>query len=356
MSRLVPKQLSEAANAEYLGVPGEIITIPGVGMAIHNGAVKGGNILRFPVTNAGKNILRNSRFMVKQNGNLWMDIPSSGDSHYIADGWFFQRGGGSKANCAISNTYRNGEDDVIDALRTTTISGGGSSSFSILSQRFADVRLLSGRTCTLSFKAKCNVARRIALEFGQTMDSADPNKNLAIGQAELTSSWQKFEFTFQAPELPDPYSLGGNNHNYLYFWLEAGDAFNSRTGGITPFSGSTDITNVQLEIGDKATDLEFLTYYEELAKVQEYYETYSGVIGLQKEGFKGTASPDVVGGFISFAQRKKFTPTVTTTTDFLTADFLYGVSSHGFNVQATANSAVSPARLLTYKADAEIQP
>ncbi len=354
MNRLIPPTKSDDVNANYIGLPNEFVLVPGVGIAIHDGVKKGGHLIEFKKEFAGKNLIRNANFKVKQNGNQWLDVPASGDAQYIADGWYFQRGGGSKANCAVSNLHRGGESDIDNSLRITTMSGGLSSSYSIVSQRMAGVQLLSGRTVSLSFKAKCSVERRIAIEFGQDFKSETQTKKIAVGQAELKSTWEKYEFTFDVPALPDPYTVGLENNNWLYFWLEAGDDLNARTGGIDTEDSSIDIANVQLEIGEESTEFESRSYQQELEMVQAYYEVFDGLISMHKSGLAVTT--DQVNTFVRFAVRKSKAPEIQFTSDFLTGEVSYGITEDGFNVLGKATSSESTARLLTYVANSEISP
>lgn len=354
MSRLIPPKLSVAANAEYVGLPGEFILVPGVGIAIHDGVTKGGNLIEFKKEFAGKNLIRNANFKVKQNGNSWLGIPSSGDVQYIADGWYFQRGGGSTANCTVSNQHRDGESDIDNSLRVTTMSGGLSNSYSLISQRMAGVQLLSGRTVSLSFKAKCNIDRRIAIEFGQDFKSATQTKKIVVGQAELKNQWQKFEFTFDVPALPDPYTVGVDNNNWLYFWLEAGEDLNARTGGIDTEDSSIDLANIQLEIGEEATEFEVRSYEQELEMVREYYEVFDGFISMNKAALSGDSA--TVNAFVHYSVRKLKAPTISFTSDFLSGGASYGITEDGFNVMGTPTSPTSTSRILTYIASAEIAP
>lgn len=352
MNRFIPPTKSESANAGYVGLPNELVVVTGVGLAIHDGVKKGGQLIEFKTSFAGKNLLRNANFKVKQNGNSWPDAPVSGNSQYIADGWYYQRGAGSKANCAVSNVHRDGEADIDDYLRIITMSGGLTNSFSILSQRLAGVQLLSGRTLSVSFKAKCSVERRIAIEFGQDFKSVIQTKKILVGQAELSDRWKQFEFTFDVPALPDPYSVGGDNNNWLYFWLEAGDDHNARTGGIDTEDSSIDIANIQLEIGDEATEFEVRSYQKELEMVQAYYEVFDGVISMHKSGLIVTT--DQVNTFVHFSVRKTKIPSIQVTSEFLSGKESYGITEDGFNLQGKATSSDKTARILTYIANSEI--
>ncbi|MBO2698100.1 carbohydrate binding domain-containing protein [Shewanella algae] len=354
MPRLIPQKLTKLQNQAYIGLDGEFVTVIGVGFAIHDGVTPGGTIYEQQKLISGRNLLRNGDFAVQQNGNQWLGVPTIGDAAYVADGWFFQRGGGSVANVSVSENYLDSNLKIHRSLRVTTTTGGGSNAFSVFSQRKAGALLFSGKTLTLSFWAKCNTARSIALEAGNDFKSATANQRIAIGKADLTTQWKYFSFTFKFPDRPLTFTRGADHHVWLYFWLEAGDDYNSRTGGINTYSGSFDIADIQLEEGEISTPYDRLEFQQSRAKVREYFESVTSVISLSKYGDSLTDSK--VGGYIPFGVNKRKAPTVTATYDFLSGGSLFGISEDGFNVSGTANSNSSVARVLSYTADAEIQP
>ncbi|MEO3738610.1 carbohydrate binding domain-containing protein [Shewanella baltica] len=354
MPVLIPKKLTTLQNAAYIGLDGELVTVIGLGVALHDGETPGGTIYERQKMISGRNLLRNGDFAVQQNGNSWLGIPTVGSSSYTADGWFYQRGGGSTANIAISESYLDNNLQIQRALRLTTFSGGGSSAFSVFSERIPGALLFSGKTLSLSFWAKCNTARSIAVEIGNDFKSVVTNQRLLIGKADLTTQWKYFSYTFKFPDRPTVFTRGVDHHSWLYFWLEAGDDYNSRTGGISTYSGSFDLADVQLEESEVSTPFERLEYHKSREKVREHFEVVTSVISLGKYGDNITDAK--VGGYIPFGTTKRKAPTVTATYDFLTGGAVFGVSEQGFNVSGTANSATSPARVLTYKADSEIQP
>lgn len=354
MSRLILKNITAQQNAAYTGFNGEAVNVLGIGFAIHDGVNAGGTVYETQKVVAGRNLLRNGDFAVQQNGNEWIGVPSSGEFAYIVDGWFYQRGGGSTANIAISESYLDGVQKLQRGARVTTFSGNGSNAYSVISQRKPGALLLSSKLLTLSFWAKCNTARSVAVELGNDFKSAVQNQRVLAGKANLTPQWQYFEFTFKFPDRPSVMTRGNNHHCWLYFWLEAGDDYNGRTGGINTYSGSFDFADVQLEESEMATPFERLEYHQSLSLVREHFEKVTSVISLNKYG--DTLSDAKVGGYIPFATAKRAAPTVTPTFDFVNGGATFGISAQGFNVSGTANSATSVARLTGYVANAEITP
>lgn len=354
MPILIPKKLTVLQNAAYIGLDGELVTVIGLGVAVHDGVTPGGAIYEKQKMISGRNLLRNGDFSVQQNGSSWIGVPASGDSSYVVDGWFYQRGGGSTANVAVSESYLDSNLTIQRSLRVTTFTGGNSNAFSVLSQRIAGALLFSGKTLSLSFWAKCNTNRSISLEMGNDFRSSVTNQRVLIGKADLTQTWKRFSFSFKFPERPSVFTRGVDHHSWLYLWLEAGDDYNSRTGGITPYSGSFDFADIQLEESEISTPYERLEFHESREKVREYFEVVSSVVSLSKYGDNVTDAK--VGGYIPFGKVKRKAPIVTATYDFLSGGAIFGISEQGFNVSGTANSASSVARVTSYKADAEISP
>ncbi len=358
--RNIPLTKSQAENASYVGFNGELITIPTVGVATHDGITPGGVLLRegdIQNLNGVDNIVRNSNFQFTQNGDEWLG--NSGSATYIADGWFMQHGGGSTSNATQvvgwapeinSNTY----------LRVTTISTDLDSSFSILSQRFSRLRKYAGQVMTISYQIMCNVATSITGTVGLTFDDGgtDNRENL-ISRVDIpANSWTDIEVTFTVPDITNADVIDdGLDHMFIYFWLEAGDDYNDRTGGLQPFSGSFDIANVKIEYGDQATAYSTMQYRDEEAKVQLYYEKNELT---QFFSALAVTSPNSGCGLnVSFGNPKWNTsPTITHPT---TPTFVSGISEidkdqFGFSLTGSATSAGSSARIVDYIADSEISP
>lgn len=355
MSRLLLQEKSLAENSVYVGLNREVVIVTGLGFAIHDGVNAGGILVEYKRLTSGKNFIRNANFSVQQNGTSWLGNTAN---KYIADGYYLQHAGGTTSNASVSVIHRQGEGDINHSLRVTTIDATpNASSMCLLSQRFVGIPLLAGRTLTLSFKAKATRNARIACEFGQTYFTATPSTTTLAGNADLSTNWKRFELTFKAPDLPDPYSLTSNSCNYIYFWIMAGDAYNGRTGGINKDPVTIDLANIQLEAAEEATLFEVRSYQEELAMVQEYYEVYAG-----------NPKPLVSGGFstfgksfteIRFQNRKRSggAPALSNVTveNAANATTLWA-QEDGFSIQADPTSTTSVARLTGYIASKEIAP
>jgi len=132
-----------------------------------------------------------------------------------------------------------------------------------LTQPVEGVRTLAGQSATVSFWAKAGSARSITVRLTQNFGSggsADVSTN-SSAQA-LTTSWQRYTITLSVPSISGK-TIGANNYLDLMFVDSNASTF------------TTDIAEVQLEVGSKASAFERRPYSEELLRCQRYYEQIS---------------------------------------------------------------------------------
>lgn len=166
--------------------------------------------------------------------------------------------------------------------RTVVSSVAGASSYVLKTQHIEDVTKLAGKTVTLSFWAKADSNKNIAIEFRQRFGTGGtPSTDvLGIGPqlVELTTTWQKKTITVTLPSIVGK-TLGTDGLHTtalaLYFWFDAGHLYNSRTANLGQQSGTFDIAQVQLEEGSVATPFEQRPYALELSLCQRYFEVVS---------------------------------------------------------------------------------
>lgn len=356
-TRFVLKRVSKEVNATFTGINGEVLAIPGSGIALHDGATLGGVLLEPRPLNAGRNLLRNGSFIVNQNGTSWLAIPSSGNIEYIADGWHFHRGGGTTANAATSRSFVDGQPDAYTALRVSTFSGGAPNSFAVLCQQIDDARLLGGKRVTVSFKAKASANRRIALTVRRDFRGGVSDE-IFIGNFEIGVAWKSYSQTFDVPNTVAATVFTAGHFTGLWFWLEAGGDFDARTGGIGVHSGSFDVTNIKMEIGDRATPFGEISGGDELLKVQQYFEKSTETVFMSQGGYNDADTVKTVA-YIPFRVPKVKAPAISAgsiTADFAASPTVFDIGARGFNVLATASDVSSIARVTGYTADAEILP
>jgi hypothetical protein len=194
--------------------------------------------------------------------------------------------------------------------RTVVTSVAGSSNYVNMQQHVEGVRSFAGQTATLSFWAKADATRNIAIEFAQIFGSGGSASGAVLGvgvtTCTLTTAWQKFTVSVAIPSISGKV-IGTNNDDHLdvLFWLDAGSNFNSRTNSLGQQSGTFDIAQVQFERGSVATPFERRTYGQEMALCQRYY--CAGEIGFIGSAYAANA---YVGGFYALPVTMRAAPTL----------------------------------------------
>lgn len=235
------------------------------------------------------------------------------------DRWLNGNVGSTKT--ASRQTFTLGQSDVPGNpkyfARTVVATVAGASNFCYKTQIVENVATLAGQTATLSFWAKADAPKNIAIEFIQGFGTGGSPSSAVTGigvtTVALTASWAKYTVTTVIPSISGKV-LGSNNNDYLEarFWFDAGSSFNSRTNSLGQQSGTFDIANVQLEAGTIATPFEIRGFATELQLCQRYYEKSfnynvlpASALGDNRLGIVGSYSGASVAGYIPFKVRKR---------------------------------------------------
>ena len=242
----------------------------------------------------GRNRIINGNFDIWQNG-----ITFTGDE-YGADQWLHARVGTAhivtRQQFTLGQTAVPGEPRFF--CRTVVSSVAGANNYSVLLQRLEDVRTFAGQQVTVSFWAKADATKSIAVELAQGFGTGgSPSAGVtAIGvtKTSIGTGWQLVTVTATVPSISGK-TLGtdNNDHLVLTIWFDAGSNFNSRTGSLGQQSGSFDISQVQIEPGSVATSFERRPIGVELALCQRYYLDY----GVFHIGMNGNANAQGDGAF-----------------------------------------------------------
>jgi hypothetical protein len=271
-----------------------------------------------PIPTAGS--LSNRNKIINGNFDIWQR-GTSGTSGYVADRWFSF---GTGSTVAISRqSFTLGQTDVPNEptyfIRHVVTSSAGTSNRMLMEQRVEDVRTFAGQTVTLSFWAKADASKNIAVEFVQDFGTGGSPSTavtaVGVTTCALTTSWQKFTITASIPSISGK-TLGtdGNSNLRCTFWFDAGSDFNARTNSLGQQSGTFDIAQVQLEAGDVATPFETrLTGYE-LDLCCRYYEKSYNLATAPGSNVGTTASVTHSGGGVNtfqFTSSKRASPTLT---------------------------------------------
>ncbi|MEW5709844.1 MAG: hypothetical protein AB1830_13215 [Pseudomonadota bacterium] len=334
----------------------------------------------------GRNALINGNFDIWQRG---FSLASGTGNRYLADRW---RNDAADATISASRQgFILGQTDVPGEPtffhRCVVTAGTLTNSLAILTQNVEDVRTFAGQTITLSFWARADASKNIAIEFVQFFGSGgtpSPEVNaIGVTTIALTTLWQKFLVTVSIPSISGK-TLGTNKDSYLSvkFWFEGGSNFNTRTNSLGHQSGTFDIAQVQLELGSVATPFERRHMALELELAQRYYEKSFklDVAPVQAVGDSANASFFTqavgLGGFqrgmgVVFKVRKRAAPTITTFNPINADNQLFNINAGvnwsgtsvfnqnetGFELVGTSSSAAGGpgnGAVICWTADAEL--
>jgi hypothetical protein len=218
--------------------------------------------------------------IINGNFDIWQYGISQTISGYGSDDRWHNQTAGSTA-IHSRQTFTLGQTDVPGNSqffsRTSVTSVAGAGNVALKRQRIEGVKTFAGETVTLSFYAKADAAKNIAIEFVQHFGTGGtPSATVdSIGSQliALTTAWQKFTITVALPSISGK-TLGtaGNNYVESNFWFDAGSTFAARAASLGQQSGTFDIAQVQFEAGSIATPFEHRPIGTEWALCQRYCE------------------------------------------------------------------------------------
>ena len=172
-------------------------------------------------------------------------------------------------------------DNPVYYSKASVGSIAGAGNYALIEQRIEGVQTFAGTTATLSFWAKADSAKNMAVEFKQNFGTGgSPSTQVTsinVTTIALTTAWTKYFFNVTVPSITGKtLGSGGNDSLGLIFWLEAGSTYNARTNSLGQQGGVFEISHVQLEAGEIASPFEYRSVGQELALCQRYYETGDG--------------------------------------------------------------------------------
>ena len=229
-----------------------------------------------PVIQPGGFMFRNK--IINGNFDVWQRETSQTSSSYgSADRWACFNIGSTKT--ASQQAFALGQTDVPNNpkyfMRHEVTSSAGADNLVRLDQRIEGVETLAGQTATLSFWAKADSNKNIAVEFYQNFATGGSPSSDVNGISQLfalTTSWTKYTYTVDIPSISGK-TLGtdGNDSLRVLIWFDAGSDFDARLNSLGQQSGTFDIAQVQLEEGSAATQFEMRPYSVEMSLCQRYY-------------------------------------------------------------------------------------
>jgi hypothetical protein len=233
------------------------------------------------ISQPGSFMFRNK--LINGNFDIWQRGTSQTISGYgSADRWVCSNAESTKT--ASRQAFDLGQMDVPGNpkyfMRHVVTSVAGSGNQVHMYQNIEGVSTLAGKTATLSFWAKADSNKNIAVEFAQVFGTGgSPSSAITAIESQLislSSSWTKYTVTVNIPSISGK-TLGsdGNNHAGVIFWFDAGSNFNVRAANLGQQSGTFDIAQVQIEEGAVATPFEQRPIGVELGLCQRYYLRWS---------------------------------------------------------------------------------
>lgn len=270
-------------------------------------------------------------YIINGNFDIWQRGDSQTTNGYGSDDrWNNAHSGSTKVHEKVAFTL--GQTDVPGEpkffSRTTVTSVPGAGNLVYKHHSVESVRTLAGQVATLSFWAKADASKNIAVEFSQWFGSGGTPSatitGIGVTTIPLTTSWQKFTVTVDIPSITGK-TLGtdGNDRLLVAFWFDAGSNYDTRTNSLGQQSGLFDIAQVQLEKGSQATDFEYRSYGEELALCQRYYQSLlnSGGVCYIPAVYRSTSASAFF--IVPILTRMRSTPTVS-------GEFSYSVDGGGY--------------------------
>ena len=217
--------------------------------------------------------------IINGNFDFWQRGTSFTGNDYGADRWFHGRVGTThtvtRQAFTLGQTAVPGEPTYF--CRTVVSSVAGAGNYAVLEQRIEDVRTFAGQQIIISFWAKVDATKNIAVDLTQYFGTGgSPSASItAIGATKLSigTSWQKVTITATVPSISGKTIGTDNNSNLnLTIWFDAGSDFNARNDSLGQQSGTFEIAQVQIEPGSVATPFERRPIGTELALCQRYYQ------------------------------------------------------------------------------------
>ena len=200
----------------------------------------------------------NPNYVINGNFDFWQRGSGGSLEAYYADRFKENRSGSSIL--ATRQTTTGAESFNAKYFhRTVATSVAGAGNYCLMEHRLEGVRHFSGKTMTLSFWAKADATKNMAIEFSQYFGSGgSPSatvNTIGVTTINLTTSWTKFTVTVAIPSISGK-TIGTDLNDFtdIVFWFEAGSTFNSRTNSLGNQSGTFDIAQVKFENGSVATE------------------------------------------------------------------------------------------------------
>ena len=302
--------------------------------------------------------------IINGNFDIWQRATSQTASGYGSDDRWYNASQGS-TQVVSRQRFALGQTDVPNNprnyARTVVTSVAGVSSRVFKFQRIEGVGTFAGTTATLSFWAKADANKNIAVEFQQNFGTGgSPSSTVLVTPpttVSLTTSWVKHTISVAIPSISGM-TLGtaGDDYLQLNFWMDAGSNWDARTNSLGQQSGTFEFSQVQMEAGAVASTFYPRSPAEEMDLCQRYYINLPNSVRFRYRS--GTASLSSVRfNALGLPTTMRAVPTVVTTSSISNASTFtaYVINTQNISFrwnETAANSTITITAEFT--ADAEL--
>lgn len=247
--------------------------------------------------NAGKNKFINGNFDVWQRGTSF--TPTTATFTYTADRWVAYAAFTAGTTTISQQSFTPGSAPVSGYESTYFLRYATASTTSgwEIAQRIEDVRAFADQVVTVSFWAKADSSRTVAITSKQNFGSGGSTQVSTSGTTQtLTTSWARYSTQITIPSITGK-TIGTNSYHSIVF---------SGTGNSATF----DFWGFQIEAGSVATafTLSSGSIDGELAACQRYYYRQSFASG-DVICFGGQTSTTAVRFVVHFPMTMRSAPT-----------------------------------------------
>lgn len=287
---------------------------------------------RYLLSSTFRNVLINGDFLYNQRSGG--PYTTNG---YGPDRWLLTNTGSTKSMSfqpfSLGQTEVPGNPAYF--CRHVVTSVAGTNNAVSLNQRIENVSTLNGQLATLTFWAKADSAKNIAVDFSQYFGSGgSPSAGIdgiATRLIALTTAWTKYSYTVTIPSIAGKFT-GTNVNDFLgvRFWFDAGSAYNSIASNLGQQSGTFDIAHVSLVAGDATNEFDPFSprnITTEGLLCKRYYEA---LLGAYSRNITNIAT--TVRSYTPFNIIKRAQPTIAVDTGAVDYITIHGISSYQLSV------------------------
>lgn len=288
-----------------------------------------------------KNKIINGNFDYWQRGT---SLTSGSGLRYLSDRWKTLSSGSTYT--VSQQAFTPGQTDVpndptyFHRIVVTSVAGAGNACQ--LVTPIENVRTLANSKCTLTFWAKADSAKNIALTMYQVFDGSTDNYSINPTTCALTTTWKKFTIVSTLPSVSGK-TIGANSYVSPLFWFDSGSTYNSSTNSLGQQSGTFDIAQVQLEPGEQSTNFEIRPIGLELSLCHRYYQSFifnqSYPIGVGHI-VRGTSTYGMIK-FLKLNVPMRITPVINYPTVGTNFTIVHSVDSVAVGPETSINAYVS---------------